>query len=201
VVSTAVVEPCGYSHVSPDHSIGHLSVDARDAEYSRFVRSRTHALLRSAYLLTGDQHLAEDLVQEALARTHRAWSRLERSENAEAYARKVMYHAQVSFWRRPRIGEVLPGDLDPDAGTGVDDPAEAAVQRLILRRALLALSPKQRAVIVLRFFEDHTEVEAAQLLGVSVSTVKTQTGRALERLRVLLPDLGTLTTDAAEHHR
>jgi RNA polymerase sigma-70 factor (sigma-E family) len=172
-------------------------MDAREADYAQFVRSRTHALLRSAYLLTGDQHLAEDLVQEALARTHRAWLRLERPEHAEAYARKVMYHAQVSIWRRPRIGEVLPGDLETATGAGMDDPAEATVQRLTLRRALLALSPKQRAVIVLRFFEDHTEAEAAQLLGVSVSTVKTQTGRALERLRTLLPDLRVLT-DAAE---
>jgi RNA polymerase sigma-70 factor (sigma-E family) len=168
-------------------------MDAREADYAQFVRTRTHALLRSAFLLTGDQHLAEDLVQEALARTHRAWHRLERPENAEAYARKVMYHAQVSFWRRPKVAEVLPGELEPAAGPAADDPAEAAVQRLILRRALLGLSAKQRAVIVLRYFEDHTEAEAAQLLGVSVSTVKTQTGRALDRLRALLPDLRVLT--------
>jgi RNA polymerase sigma-70 factor (sigma-E family) len=168
-------------------------MDAREANYAQFVRTRTHALLRSAYLLTGDQHLAEDLVQEALARTHRAWHRLDRTENAEAYARKVMYHAQVSLWRRTRVAEVLPGDLGPADRPAADDPAETAVQRLTLRRALLALSARQRAVIVLRFFEDRTEAEAAQLLGVSVSTVKTQTGRALDRLRGLLPDLRVLT--------
>jgi len=168
-------------------------VDAREVDYANFVRTRTHALLRSAYLLTGDQHLAEDLVQEALARTHRAWHRLERPENAEAYARKVMYHAQVSLWRRPKVAEVLPGDLDPEPAG--DDPAEDTVQRLTLLRALLVLTAKQRAVIVLRFFEDRTEAEAAQLLGVSVSTVKTQTARALERLRTLLPDLRVLTQD------
>jgi len=164
-------------------------MDARDADYADFVRSRTHALLRSAYLLTGDQHLAEDLVQEALARTHRSWARLERAGNAEAYARKIMYHAQVSIWRRPKVAEALPGDLpDAPAGRG-DDPAEAAAQRVSLQRALLQLSAKQRAVIVLRFFEDHTEVEAARMLGVSVSTVKTQCARALDRLRTLVPDL------------
>ena len=168
-------------------------MDAREADYAHFVRTRTHALLRSAYLLTGDQHLAEDLVQEALARTHRAWLRLERPENAEAYARKVMYHAQVSLWRRPKVAEVLPGDLDPEPAG--DDPAEDTVQRLTLLRALLVLTAKQRAVIVLRFFEDRTEAEAAQLLGVSVSTVKTQTARALERLRTLLPDLRVLTQE------
>ncbi len=167
-------------------------MDAHDCAYADFVRDRSHALLRSAFLLTGDQHLAEDLVQEALARTHRAWSRLERPSNAEAYARRVMYHAQVSFWRRPRIAEALPGDDLERHGDSIDDLAEAAVRRITLRRALLALSPKQRAVIVLRYFEDHTEAEAAQLLGVSVSTVKTQCGRALDRLRVLVPDLRAL---------
>jgi RNA polymerase sigma-70 factor (sigma-E family) len=192
VRGTAVVELCGYAHVSHHPPIGHLGMDDREANYAHFVRTRTHALLRSAYLLTGDQHLAEDLVQEALARTHRAWLRLERPENAEAYARKVMYHAQVSLWRRPKVAEVLPGEITE--GPPGDDLAEAAVQRLALRRALLSLSAKQRAVVVLRYFEDHTEAEAAQLLGISVSTVKTQTARALERLRTLLPDLRVLTS-------
>ena len=170
-------------------------MDARDADYADFVRSRTHVLLRSAYLLTGDQHLAEDLVQEALARTHRAWARLECAGNAEAYTRKVMYHAQVSVWRRPKVAEALPGELpDRPAGRG-DDPADAAGVRISLQRALLQLSAKQRAVIVLRFFEDHTEVEAAQMLGVSVSTVKTQCARALDRLRTLVPDLRLQETD------
>jgi RNA polymerase sigma-70 factor (sigma-E family) len=200
VTGSAVLEPRRYAHVSLDTPIGQLRMDASEANYAQFVRTRTHALLRSAFLLTGDQHLAEDLVQEALARTHRAWARLDRPENAEAYARKVMYHAQVSIWRRPRLAEVLPGDLEPLGGPRTDDLAEAAVQRLTLRRALHALTAKQRAVLVLRFFEDHTEAEAAQLLGVSVSTVKTQTGRALERLRTLLPDLRVLT-DATEGGR
>jgi RNA polymerase sigma-70 factor (sigma-E family) len=172
-----------------------LRMDASDAEYADFVRSRTHALLRSAYLLTGDQHLAEDLVQEALARTHRAWARLERTGNAEAYARKVMYHAQVSVWRRPKVAEVLPGDLPDRSAGGGHDPADAAGVRIELHRALLALSPRQRAVIVLRYFEDHTEAEAANLLGVSISTVKTQCARALDRLRTLIPDLRALETE------
>lgn len=171
--------------------------DARDCAYADFVRERSHALLRSAFLLTGDQHLAEDLVQEALARTHRAWPRLERPSNAEAYARKVMYHAQVSLWRRRRVAEALPGDGLERHGGSIADPAEAAVHRITLQRALLALSPKQRAVIVLRYFEDHTEAEAAQLLGVSVSTVKTQCNRALERLRTLVPDQQALAESEA----
>jgi RNA polymerase sigma-70 factor (sigma-E family) len=186
-VDTADIERIDYDRGTAREAIG-MRMDARDAEYADFVRSRTHSLLRSAFLLTGDQHLAEDLVQEALARTHRAWDRLDRAGNAEAYARKVMYHAQVSIWRRPKVSEVLPGDL-PDRPAGRDDNAEAVIRRIALQRAVLQLSAKQRAVIVLRFFEDHTEVEAAQLLGVSVSTVKTQCARGLEKLRTLVGDL------------
>ncbi|GAA2382103.1 SigE family RNA polymerase sigma factor [Dactylosporangium salmoneum] len=156
-----------------------------------FVRARSHALLRSAYLLTGDQHLAEDLVQEALARTHRAWARLHETGNAEAYARRIMYHMQVSVWRRRKVAEDLPGEL-PDRSDHRNENAEAITRRMTVERALRSLSAKQRAVVVLRYFEDHTEAEAADLLGVSISTVKTQTNRALERLRKLVPELGNL---------
>ena len=191
--AAAAIDRPLYAHGSFRMPIGQRGMDdAHGRAYAEFVRERSHALLRSAFLLTGDQHLAEDLVQEALARTHRAWSRLEHPRNAEAYARKVMYHAQVSFWRRPKVAEALPGDGLDRHGGSTDDPAEAAVRRITVQRALLSLSPRQRAVIVLRYFEDHTEAEAAQLLGVSVSTVKTQCARALDRLRTLVPDLRML---------
>jgi RNA polymerase sigma-70 factor (sigma-E family) len=142
------------------------------------------------YLLTGDQHLAEDLVQTALARTHRAWSRLRETGNAEAYARKVMYHLQVSWWRRPRVPEWMPGEV-PERTDGVD-PGDRVVLRATLRQAMSRLTPKQRAVLVLRFFEDRTEAEAAEVLGVSVGTVKSQTSRALERMRAVAPELADL---------
>jgi RNA polymerase sigma-70 factor (sigma-E family) len=163
-------------------------------EYATFVRARSHALLRSAYLLTGDQYLAEDLVQEALARTHRAWSRLHEAGNAEAYARRTMYHLQVSVWRRRKVAEVLPGDLPEPRDQPRHDDAESITRRMTVERALRSLSPRQRAVMVLRYFEDHTEVEAAELLGVSVGTVKTQSVRALERLRKLVPELREFRT-------
>lgn len=161
---------------------------SREDEYAAFVRARSHALLRAAYLLTGDQHLGEDLVQEALARTHRAWDRLHEAGNAEAYARRVMYHLQVSFWRRRRVAENLPGDLPDGRDRTLEDTGEI-VLRMTVERALRSLSPRQRAVVVLRYFEDHTEAEAADVLGVSVSTIKTQTARALEHLRKLVPEL------------
>jgi RNA polymerase sigma-70 factor (sigma-E family) len=166
---------------------------AADDDFDTFVRSRTPALLRSAYLLTGDQHLAEDLVQSALARTHQAWPRMRDTGNVEAYARRTMYHLQVSWWRRRRVAETLPGDL-PEAGAPRDPEDSGVISlRLTLQAALLRLSARQRAVLVLRFFEDRTESEAADLLGVSLGTVKSQTARALARLRAVAPELAEIT--------
>jgi RNA polymerase sigma-70 factor (sigma-E family) len=164
-------------------------VDPSAVEYEIFVRSRTPALLRSAYLLTGDQHLAEDLVQTALARAHRAWSRLHETGNAEAYTRKIMYHLQVSRWRRPRVAESLPARL-PERVDG--DLGERVATRATLRQALARLTPSQRAVLVLRYFEDRSEAETAEVLGVSIGTVKSQTSRALDRIRKVAPELADL---------
>lgn len=163
------------------------TVDRLATEFDSFVRGRTPALLRAAYLLTGDQHLAEDLVQSALARTHRRWANLHHEGNAEAYTRKTMYHLQVSWWRRPKVAESMPGDLpEPRAGY---DHAEVTSTRVALRRALLRLTPKQRAVLVLRFFEDRSEGETAELLDIAPGTVKSQTAKALARLRTVAPEL------------
>ncbi|TDB79321.1 SigE family RNA polymerase sigma factor [Micromonospora sp. KC721] len=161
------------------------------SEFDLFVRTRTPALLRSAYLLTGDQHLAEDLVQSALARTHRSWSRLYDTGNAEAYTRKTMYHLQVSWWRRRRVAEAVTGEL-PEPRRHDGDHASQTTLRLTLRAALARLSAKQRAVLVLRFFEDRSEAEAAEMLGVTVGTVKSQTSKALAKLRAVAPELADL---------
>lgn len=163
--------------------MGVTYVDAPPESYESFVRARTPALLRTAFLLTGDQHLAEDLVQEALARTHRAWGRLRDTGNVEAYTRKVMYHAQVSIWRRRRVAESFPGDLPDVRHHDQVDHAVSTTQRVMLERALSTLSAKQRSVIVLRYFEDRTEAETAELLGMAIGTVKAQAFRALARLR------------------
>jgi len=151
------------------------------SEFESFVRARSPALIRSAYLLTGDQQLAEDLVQSALARTYRAWSRVERLGNAEAYTRRAMYHLQVSFWRRRRVREVYPETL-PEARV---DPGTADVlaRRDALRQALAQLTNRQRAVLVLRFYEDRSVTETAEILGCGIGTVKSQTAAALKRLR------------------
>jgi RNA polymerase sigma-70 factor (sigma-E family) len=156
-------------------------------DFASFVTSRGTALLKTAYLLTGDQHLAEDLVQIALARTHLAWRRLHAAGNAEAYARKIMYNQQVSWWRRRQRGsEVATGELPERPSV---DALDGATARLMLRGALRRLTPKQRAVVVLRFYEDLSERDTAEALGCSVGTVKSQTVRALTRLRQLAPEL------------
>lgn len=167
-------------------------MDALAPDFDAFVRARTPALLRSAYLLTGDQHLAEDLVQSALGQTHRRWRNLNNSGNAEAYTRKTMYHLQVSWWRRRRVAEAFAGDEVPDRAGAQTDHAEQTVLRLSLRGALARLTPKQRAVVVLRYFDDLTEMQAAEVLGVSIGTIKSQTAKALERLRVLAPELDVI---------
>jgi RNA polymerase sigma-70 factor (sigma-E family) len=161
-----------------------------DPGFDEFVRSRTPALLRLAYLLTGDQHLAEDLVQSALARTHQAWSRLRAVGNAEAYTRRTMYHLQVSWWRRPRVAESV-RDQVPDRVL-VADPGDRVALRETLRQALRRLTASQRAVLVLRFFEDRSEAETAEMLGVTVGTVKSQTSRALGRIRAVAPELADI---------
>ncbi len=163
-------------------------------DYASFVRARAQALLRSAYLLTGDQQLAEDLVQEALARTHQAWSRLREVGNAEAYARRTMYHVHVSVWRRRRgLREELPGNL-PEPAKGHADEAESIAVRMTLEQALRSLSTRQRSVVILRYFDGCTDAESAEILGVSVSTVKTQLARALNQLRRLVPALGAVSS-------
>ncbi len=184
IVADGLRSPDPHSTVNPRLA----GVDRLATEFDYFVRGRTPALLRAAYLLTGDQHLAEDLVQSALARTHRRWAHLHHEGNAEAYVRRTMYHLQVSWWRRPKVAESLPGEL-PESRRGGGDHAEVTSTRLALRRALLKLTPKQRAVLVLRFFEDHSEAETAEMLGIAPGTVKSQTAKALARLRVVAPEL------------
>jgi RNA polymerase sigma-70 factor (sigma-E family) len=162
--------------------------DPAEAQFCAFVRSRTTALQRTAFLLTGDRHLAEDLVQDALARTHRALRRLADEGHFEAYARTAMYHLHIRRWRRGRFAESLPGDLADLAAPGSDHAGHTDL-KVSLHQALAQLTCRQRAVLVLRFFEDRTEAEAADLLSCSIGTIKSQTSKALARLRTIAPEL------------
>jgi RNA polymerase sigma-70 factor (sigma-E family) len=150
------------------------------------VRARSGALGRTALLLTGDRLLAEDLLQEALARVAARWEKVVAGGDPEPYVRRVLYTCAVDGWRRRRVHEVL-GEVPERAQVADTGDTDS---RVVLRNALARLTPRQRAVLVLRFYEDATEVQAAHLLGCSVSTVKSQTRHALARLRALAPELG-----------
>ena len=150
--------------------------------YHAFVSARYAALRRTAYVLTGNHHDAEDLVQTALMKAAGVWGRI--SERPEPYVRKVMYHENISRWRRRRVAEEPLEGHDSAVGH-----TESAEDRLLLADALARLTPKQRTVLVLRYYEDLTEQQAAAAMGVRVGTVKSQTRHALMRLRQLAPEL------------
>jgi RNA polymerase sigma-70 factor (sigma-E family) len=154
-------------------------------EFSAFVAERAHALLRTAYALTGDRHAAEDLVQSALAKAFARWRRI---EEPEPYLRRMIYHDFVSAWRSPRRrNEVSVPEL-PDRAGG--RPVESDTElRLLLRDALRQLPPRQRAVVILRYFEDLTVDETAEVLSCRPGTVASQASRALTKLRQLVPQL------------
>jgi len=158
-----------------------------DAEsFSAWAAHSQGRLLRTAVLLTGDHQRAEDLVQEALVKIALRWGRL-RDGYPGAYARRVLVRDNISWWRKHRR-ELL---VEPPEGPPVDLSA-AVDRRLLLDRALAALTPRQRAVIVLRFYDDLTEQATADVLGVAVGTVKSQTHLALRRLAEAAPELAEL---------
>lgn len=156
------------------------------AAFEEFVATRWGPLSRTAYLLTGHLHDAEDLLQTALARAATRWDHI---DDHEAYVRRILYTQAISHWRwrRRRPPEVLTDELPQ---TIAHEPEREV--RLILDEALKRLTPKQRAVLVLRFYEDRSESQTAELLDVSIGTVKSQTRHALERLRQLNPQLAQL---------
>jgi RNA polymerase sigma-70 factor (sigma-E family) len=151
-----------------------------DEAFVDFVRSRSAALYRYAYLLAGNSHDADDLVQEALIRLRGAWPRVHRRDDPTGYARTTIARLHISAWRRRRRESVVA--QMPDVAS--DDPGfAAAVRRSALAQALTALPRRQRAVIVLRFYEERTEQEIAEILGISTSTVRSQAARAMAKLR------------------
>lgn len=159
----------------------------QDEVFRGFVAARQQALLRTAFLLTGDQGLAEDLVQTALERTVRRWSGGGEPASLEAYVRRVMYREQVSRWRRRRVVEVPSAELPEWRLDGRSD--DAVEDHLVLQRALQQIGRRQRAVLVLRYFEDLSEQQVADVLGIGLGTVKSQAHRGLARLREVFGDL------------
>ena len=151
----------------------------RDDTFPAFMAAALPSLLRFGYVLTGDPHRGEELVQSALVTTYRRWRHL-RHEEPHAYVRRAIVNAHTSLWRRHRREAPLPDGFDPparaDGVTRYDD-----VDQVL--RALRVLPPRQRAVIVLRYYDDLSEAEIARTLGCSPGTVKSQASRALRTLR------------------
>ena len=151
-------------------------------DFEEFVAARSPALWRSAYLLTGDRQRAEDLLQTALVKTWRRWDSIARREAVESYVRAAIATTYTDWWRRRWNGEVSTGDLPETAPVGAGEAAGVEVRHDVLA-ALDQLPRGQRAVVVLRYFDDLTEQQTANALGISVGTVKSQTSRALAALR------------------
>jgi RNA polymerase sigma-70 factor (sigma-E family) len=160
-------------------------------DFTEFVAARSKRLIRLAYVLTGDQHTAEDLLQNALIKAAAHWGRIHSAP--EAYVRRIMYREQVSlFRRRARRPETAMAQVpEPAAG---DQPVGVDA-RLALRDALRALPPRRRAVLVLRYLEDLPESQVAEIMGCSVGTVRSQTHKAVAQLRLALPSLGLTSTE------
>lgn len=157
------------------------SREERDAEFSAWMAARQPSLHRTAFLMAGDHHTAEDLVSATLAKVYLAWHRIERRESVDGYARRVLVNEHNSLWRRPwKRREVAKATLPEE--TGVHDTPDEG-ERRELWRLVSTLPRKQRAVIVLRYYEDLSEAEIADTLGISPGTVKSQASRAMATLR------------------
>ena len=146
-----------------------------------YVTARGRSLLRTAYLLTGNLADAEDLVQSALAKTYQAWDRIEDLGALDGYVRRAMVNTHISWWRRRRVEE-FPTDELPDQVVA-DHSGDSDLQEM-LRQAIDRLPERMRAAVVLRFYEDMTEAEVADVLGVSLGTVKSTVSRAVAKLRI-----------------
>ena len=149
-------------------------------EFHEFVAARRSALLRAAMLLTADRSDAEDLLQAALAKTYLAWDGINDRAALDGYVRRVMVNINISWWRRRRLEE-YPTDELPEQP--IADHARRSELRDAVDRLLTRLPARQRAAVVLRYYEDLSEIEVAETLGVSVGTVKSTVSRAMARLR------------------
>jgi RNA polymerase sigma-70 factor (sigma-E family) len=166
-----------------------------DAEFQAYMAARWPVLVRTAFLLAGDRFLAEDLAQTALTRVYASWRRVRRADDVDAYVRRVLVNANSGRFRKRRVAEHLVA-VPVDGRSHV--PHEPIAQRSALMAALAELPARQRAVVVLRYWEDLSEREVASVMGCSVGTVKSQASKALARLRAsaVLVDRDSTVTES-----
>jgi len=151
--------------------------------FSSFVRARGPVLLRAARSLTANPSDAEDLLQTALAKTFVAWERIEDHRALDGYVRRALVNTRTSQWRKRKVEEFACDELPEQEALGAPDPAEHQTLHDAMWRAVLKLPDRQRAMVVLRYYEDLSEAQTAEVLGVSVGTVKSAVSRALGKLR------------------
>lgn len=151
--------------------------------FTSYVRARGPVLLRTARALTSSTCDAEDLLQTALTKTYVAWERIEDRKALDGYVRRALVNTRTSQWRRRKVDEYVCEELPEPHPVPAADPADQQMLRDTVWRAVLRLPNRQRAMVVLRYYEDLSEVQTAELLGVSVGTVKSAVSRALGTLR------------------
>ncbi|MFJ4920625.1 SigE family RNA polymerase sigma factor [Streptomyces sp. NPDC088725] len=153
------------------------------ASFSCYVRARGPVLLRTARSLTANPSDAEDLLQTALTKTYVAWDRIEDHRALDGYVRRALVNTRTSQWRKRKVDEFVCEELPEPPGVPEPDPAERQVLHDAMWRAVMRLPDRQRAMVVLRYYEDLSEVQTAEVLGVSIGTVKSAVSRALGKLR------------------
>ncbi|MFD5188364.1 SigE family RNA polymerase sigma factor [Streptomyces sp. NPDC058357] len=151
--------------------------------FSSFVRARGPVLLRAARSLTANPSDAEDLLQTALTKTYVAWERIEDHRALDGYVRRALLNTRTSQWRKRKVDEFACDELPEQEAVPGPDPAEQQSLHDVMWRAVLKLPDRQRAMVVLRYYEDLSEAQTAEVLGVSVGTVKSAVSRALGKLR------------------
>lgn len=151
--------------------------------FASYVQARGPVLLRTARSLTANPCDAEDLLQTALTKTYLAWERIEDHRALDGYVRRALVNTRTSQWRRRKVDEFACDELPEPDPLPAPDPAEQQAVRDAMWRAVLKLPARQRAMVVLRYYEDLSEIQTAEVLGVSVGTVKSAVSRALAKLR------------------
>jgi RNA polymerase sigma-70 factor (sigma-E family) len=160
------------------------STERRDREFTAYLDARQPSLLRTAYLLTGDRHTAEDVLQTSLAKLYLAWDKIQDRGSVDGYVRRIMVNENNSLWRKPWKKREHAADVLPDTSY-VDDYDDGRGKALW--DIVQSLPPKARAVVVLRYYEQLSEAETADVLGISTGTVKSQCSRAIASLRERVP--------------
>jgi len=157
----------------------------RDAEFTEYLAVRQPTLLRTAYLLTGDRHQAEDILQTSLAKLYLAWDKVRDRDSVDAYVRRIMVNENNSLWRRAWKKREYATDEVPEGAPHRDQYDDGTNDQLW--QVVQTLPPKARSVVVLRYYEQMSESEVADALGISIGTVKSQCSRALSALRERVP--------------